>query len=99
MIKRVYPFLIGIVVGAVGMYVALIYHVVRAPDGFHLIEKTTATLSGCYADIREFKLEDWKANPDLAVAISASGKTHLLTENAIGNVQDAGQRIWDDLQR
>ena len=98
MFRRFYPFLIGIVCGAAGMYVALIYHVVRAPDGFHLIEKTTATLSACYVDIREFKLEDWRNNPDLTVAISASGKTNLLTENAINNVQDAGQKLWQDLQ-
>lgn len=99
MIRRLAPFLIGICLGAVGMYVGLIYHIVRAPDGVHLIEKTPATLSGCYADIREFKLEDWKANPNLTVAISASGKTHLLTENAIDNARDASQRLWDDLRQ
>lgn len=98
MIRRLAPFLFGICLGAVGMYIGLIYHVVRAPDGIHFIEKTPATLSGCYADIREYTLEDWKANPNLAVAISASGKTHLLTENAIGNVRDASQQLWDDLR-
>ncbi len=99
MFKRIAPFLFGIVFGAIGMYVVLLHHVVRAPDGFHLIRKTTATLGGCYADIREYNLDDWKANPNLTVAISASGKTHLLTENAFKNVKEAGQQLWDDLQQ
>ena len=97
MLKRLSTFLFGGVVGAAIMYVALIYHVVRAPDGVHLIPKTTATLRGCYVDIREYGIEDWKNNPDLTVAISASGKTELLTESAVSDLQESAQQLWDEL--
>jgi hypothetical protein len=98
MIKRLVPFFIGVLLGAALMYVGLLYHVVRASDGFHLITKTKATLSGSYADIREYDLQDWNEHPDLTIAISASGKANLLTESAVDNIQKAGQDLWDDFR-
>ena len=96
--KRIFTFLFGLVVGASGMYGGFSYHIVRATDGLHLIKKATATLAGSYADIRDYNLDDWKANPQLAVSISAAGKTHLLKENAMENIRRAGQQLWSDVQ-
>lgn len=98
MIKRLAPFIIGILVGASSMYFGLLYHVVRADDGFHLIAKTKATLGGMYADIREYDLQDWKEHADLTVAISASDKSYLLTESAVDNFQQAGQDLWNNIR-
>ena len=64
-----------------------------------MVEKTTATLRGCYVDIRDFGFEDWQEHPELTVAISASGKTHLLTESALEDIQDAAQQLWGNFQK
>ena len=81
MLKRLSGFLFGFVAGALFMFLALKYHLVRADDGLHMIPKAQATLSGAYVDIREFSLSDWQERPELALAINQAGKTELLTDS------------------
>ena len=80
--KRIPAFLLGVVVGALGLFMALNYHFVRANDGMHMIRKTSSSLSGTYADVRGYTPTDWANHPDLAAAIMASGEQELIEDVA-----------------
>ena len=58
--NRVSSFFAGILLGAVTMFVAMQFYIVRANDGFHLIPKLAAKLENPYVDIRKFTLNDWQ---------------------------------------
>ena len=51
-------FLLGMVTGAVLLFVAMHYHVVRGNDGVFLVTKISNNLSDVYVDTREFGLSD-----------------------------------------
>ena len=95
MLKRLFTFVLGAAFGAAVMYFALQYHVVRATDGLHLVGKVDANLSDIYVDIRDFDLADWEAHPNLVVNLSASGKSHLLSQSAMGIIEKAGRQLWN----
>lgn len=80
--QRIGPFLAGFIVGALAVFVGLKYHVVRAPDGVHLVPKQEANFSDAYVDIRSFSMQDWDNHRSLAMAIMQADKTHLLKDSA-----------------
>jgi hypothetical protein len=96
MIRRVIHFGVGFLVGAAIMYVALLYHVIRANDGWHMIRKVDARLSESYVDIRGFGLSEWRSRPKLALAISTSDQAHLLSGAALNIVDDVRREFWND---
>ncbi|TWU40480.1 hypothetical protein [Novipirellula artificiosorum] len=71
-------FLAGMVCGAILLYVAMHYHVVRGTDGVFLVPKVSNGLSGIYTDIRDFQLMDWQQHKPLAAAMVKNGQTHPL---------------------
>lgn len=73
-------FFFGMITGAVLLYVAMHYHVVRGQDGVFLVPKLAASLGGTYTDIREFTLGDWREHRSLAVAIHQSNRSQLIHE-------------------
>lgn len=86
---RISTFLFGLVVGAVLVFGAQRYHVVRSAEGLHLIPKTKATLAEAYVDIRDFRLADWTNHPELAAAVLKARKEHLLGDSARGSFRDS----------
>ena len=80
---------VGILIGAIAMFVGLKYHIVRAEDGLHWIPKSTATLQSAYVDIREFDLSDWDQHRELGLAIVNADKGHLLGQAPARSVQNA----------
>lgn len=66
--------------GAAILYVGMNFHFVRGADGVFLVPKTECTLSDVYVDIRDFRLDHWKAHKPLAEAIMASNQKHLAKE-------------------
>ncbi len=66
--------------GAAILYVGMNFHFVRGADGVFLVPKTERTLSDVYVDIRDFRLDHWKAHKPLAEAIMASNQKHLAKE-------------------
>lgn len=50
--RRIYGFVFGIGLGALACLGAMNYHVVRAQDGFHLVQKQHARLGQAYVDTR-----------------------------------------------
>jgi hypothetical protein len=86
-------FVFGMIVGALLLFVASRYHVVRASDGVHLIPKASAHLSEPYVDIRNFTPADWDQHKSLAMAIVHAEKSYLLQDAAAESVR----RAFDDL--
>ncbi len=85
--NRLTTFLLGIVVGAVGLYVSENYYIVRSQESVHLVGKVAAKLEFPYRDIRTYSLQDWQQNPSLGLAIVNSKKQDLLVESGVGGMQ------------
>ncbi len=79
--SRLSTFLLGVVVGAAGLFVSENYYIVRAPDNFHLVPKVAAKLEFPYRDIRNYTVEDWKQNVSLGAAIVKAGKPEMMVDS------------------
>ena len=97
MFGRLSTFLMGMVSGAVVVYGAQNYHLVRANSGFHLVPKNEATFAEAYVDTRTFTPEDWQQHPRLAADIVQAGKQHLLADAAIEHVVQETQETLREL--
>jgi hypothetical protein len=76
------PFLIGALIGAAAVFVALQYHVVRSHDGFQLVPRTPQHSIGlAFADVRGWEAEDWTDRPELARALFAHGSSDLISQS------------------
>ncbi len=80
--NRVTSFLIGLIVGSFGVYLALKYHVVRADDGVHLVPKVEATFEDSYVDIRRYDFNDWRKHSVLVSSLTRAEKTDLMRRSA-----------------
>lgn len=85
--NRISSFLLGIVVGAVGIIVSENYYVVRSNDSFHLVPKIASKLEMPYRDIRGYTVQDWQNNQALALSIIKSQKQDLMTESGLSGMQ------------
>lgn len=90
-------FLAGMFFGAGLLFVAMHFHVVRGNEGVVLVPKISNTLSGTYADVRGYTLNDWKEHKPLAAAITQSNKSHLLQDSANRAFGDSMRGLVDDL--
>src|SRR5262245_31436137 len=95
--RSMFTLLLGIALGAGGMYVSFTYHVVRADDGLHLVPKVTAQLSDAYVDIRNFDLRAWDAHRPLAVALVKANQSQLVTQGAGESLHHAARGVLDVL--
>lgn len=85
--NRLTTFFLGMIVGALGLYVSENFYVVRSKESVHLIPKVAAKLELPYRDIREYTVEDWRNNPSLALAIVKSKKENLMVESGLSGMQ------------
>lgn len=85
--SRISSFFIGVVVGAVGLYISMHYYVVRSKENIHLVPKVAAKLEMPYFDIRQYTVDDWKAHPSLGLAIVKSQNQSLISDSSIGAVK------------
>jgi hypothetical protein len=90
MLRRLSTFIFGLVFGAILMWAAMAYHVVRTSDGFYVLPKRHAALEGSYFDVRDWTIADWSDRPDLAWTVSESGKTEIF-----GDVPVMGGAVKD----
>lgn len=79
--SRLTSFLLGIVVGAAGLFISENYYVVRSMEGVHLVPKVAAKLEFPYRDIRQYTVEDWKKNVSLGAAIVKADKSELMVDS------------------
>ena len=90
-------FLFGMVTGAVLLFVAMHYHVVRGNEGVYLVPKISNNLTDVYVDTREFGLADWNSHKPLAAAIMQSNKSHLLGDSSLASFRVKMQGLVDGL--
>ena len=90
-------FLLGMVTGALMLYAAMNFHVVRARDGFHMVQKQPPRMAEAYVDIRIFGMTDWAGQPQLATALVRANQQQLLGDSASGAIQDGVNQIMPDL--
>lgn len=79
--NRLSSFILGMIVGAAGLYVSENYYVVRSTKSWHLVPKIATKLEFPYRDIREYTAEDWKNNVSLGAAIVKANKTDLMVDS------------------
>jgi hypothetical protein len=84
---RFSSFLLGLCTGAMILYVVMNYHVVRAHDGFHVVNKQPPRMSESYVDIRSFSTTDWAGRPQLTSAIVNGNQQRLLGDSASASLE------------
>ncbi len=95
--SRLSSFLMGVVVGAVGLYISMNYYIVRTKENFHLVPKVAAKLEMPYFDVREYSLEDWKSHPSLGVAIVKSNNQNLMSDTSFETVKQQFEGLFRKL--
>ncbi len=95
--KRVTSFLTGVLVGAVVLYGAMTYHVVRAADGVHFVRKISSGLGDTYLDVRQFDAAKWNEHKSLAIALIHADKEELLTDSTVSNLRQTAQHALESL--
>ena len=86
--NRITIFLLGVVVGALGLYITENYYIVRSEKSFHLIPKVASKLELPYRDIRNYTAEDWSNDPALAMALVKSQKKELVVDTNLDEIQN-----------
>ena len=94
---RIGTFVIGAVVGAVLIFGAQRYHLLRADDGFYVVPKLSATFEQAYVDVREFGVTDWVEHRELAAAIVKAKKDHLFQDSAADSFRDGLKNALDSI--
>lgn len=95
--SRMSSFFMGMIVGAVGLFIIMQFYVVRAKDGLHLVPKLAAKLENPYVDIRNFSLADWQNHQPLAVAILKANQGNLMQDSSFNNIKQAAQKTLDQI--
>lgn len=90
-------FLFGVILGAVLVYTAMHFHLVRGRNGVFMVSKVTSDLSDIYVDIRGFTLEDWKRHKPLAAAIIQSDRSELLNDETLTGFRESVHSVVDRL--
>jgi hypothetical protein len=78
--KSFMAFLLGVVLGAGGVFLGQGYHILRTADGYELVRKTRPSFKLIYVDVRQYLAEDWLEHPQLAQAVLEAKKGHLMQE-------------------
>ncbi len=91
--SRFSSFLLGLATGAMVLYAAMNFHVVRARDGFHVVNKQPPRLVETYVDIRGFGMSEWAGRPQLTSALVAANQQQLLGDSATGPIQDGIHQV------
>ena len=95
--RSMFTLLLGVAIGAGGMFVSRTYHVVRADDGFHLVPRLTPEFSDAYVDIRNFDLRAWDAHRPLAVALVKAKQHQFVIQGAGENLHRDARGVLDVL--
>ncbi len=94
--SRLTSFILGVLVGAVGLFVSENYYVVRSTESFHLVPKVASKLEFPYRDIRAYSVEDWKKNVSLGAAILKANKPDLMVDS-LTNVRSSFDNVLQSL--
>ena len=92
---RLSTFVFGGIIGAVLVLGSLKYHLVRAPDGLHLVPKLESNLSETYVDVRQFGPQQWSEHSSLVSALLKADKADLIGDTT---TRQLGQGVNDALK-
>ena len=93
--NQVSSFVLGLMIGVVGLYITMHFSLVRAADGYHVIPKIAAKIEIPYADIRSFTLQNWQRKQSLALAILKANKGHLLQDQSLIGFRQSTQHMLE----
>jgi hypothetical protein len=91
--SRFAAFLLGLATGAMLLYTAMNFHLIRASDGFHVVGKQPPRIGETYVDIRGFDMSDWAGRPQLASALVGANQERLLGGSTTGAVQNGLNQV------
>ena len=91
--QRFYTFVVGAVAGATLCLGLMNFHIVRAQDGWHLVQKHHARIGQVYVDTRQFGASDWINNADLATALTADNKAYVMQSAVTSPLQNGLDRL------
>jgi hypothetical protein len=94
--RQIYTFALGLGVGALVCLGVMNFHIVRAKDGLHLVQKHHAKLAQSYVDVRQFSALDWADNADLTAALIADSKEYMTTQALMKSPRVAETRRLGD---
>jgi hypothetical protein len=89
--SRLPAFLVGMATGAMLLYAAMNFHLLRARDGLHLVAKDPPRLSEVYVDVRQFGVSEWSQHPQLAAALVRADKRNLIEDTTLGSLQESAK--------
>ena len=89
--SRLSSFFTGVIVGAAALYGAMTFHIVRAPDGVHVVPKVTRGLSDVYVDVRSFTAPDWYEHRGLSAAVVNAQKEYLIGDSSLTSLRQTAQ--------
>jgi hypothetical protein len=69
--------------GALGTWSAMHYHLLRTNDGFACVPKYRAGLSGTFVDVRDWSVTEWTEHPELALTLQQNNRTDILGETKV----------------
>ena len=84
-------FCFGLMLGCIGCYLSMQFHVVNTNDGLIVLPRAhRPTLRSVYVDVRKWSLSMWKQHPEVAEAAVLSGRPDLLAEGALNSILPEG---------
>lgn len=95
--QKIHSFLLGAVAGAISLYCAMTFHVVRAEDGIHIVPKVSNGLRDAYVDIRDFNTAQWNQHRHVALALINADKEELLRDSAMSNLRRTAETALESL--
>jgi hypothetical protein len=96
---RLSTFLFGMVLGGVGVYVGLKYHIVRTDQGIEYFAKSEATFRDTFVDLRKMPATEWANHKELAIAMTKAGRHELLGQGQIQSVKDSVSQFEQSVSR
>ena len=80
---------LGMLLGAGGMYAGLQYHVLHAEEGMLIVPRVPQQrIQDSYADIRKWDGGTWTARPRVALAVAEYGRSDLITDGVSSSLLD-----------
>ncbi len=91
--------IVGVVVGAAGVYGALNYHVLQTDAGVQFVRKSQSNFTDTYVDTRQFGVGDWVDHPQLAEDLVKAGKQDIMSDAAAESLEEGFSQAFGTNRR
>ncbi len=86
--RRLLALAFGVLLGAVAMFIAFRFHVVRTNDNWVFVSKPQASLADAYVDVREWDSAEWMKHTALVKALVRTGQADLVRKSVTARWMD-----------